>query len=211
VITGRGQGFFNDGSPTFIPVGVDPGPLFVGDFTGRPGELDLVTVNPGSDSLSFVPNFLDGGQFQSIDSGGTEPVAAIAFDDNGEEGLLVANEGDGTLALFLGGLGELRFDGSMSSPDLSHPTALALDALSSSVLQFYAGTEGREAATLLAFNLPGEAGTGQPIFETPPTTSTVQQVAQLQPLGGTSALALVASSRRSRSRRRRPRSRRPSR
>ena len=38
-------------------------------------ELDLVTVNPGSDSLSFVPNFLDGGVARSIDSGGSEPVA----------------------------------------------------------------------------------------------------------------------------------------
>jgi hypothetical protein len=105
----------------------------------------------------------------------------------------VANAGDGKLALFLGGLGELRFDGSMTSPDLPHPTALALDALSGSVLQFYAGTQGREAATLLAFNLPAEAGVGEPIVATPTTTAAVQQVAQLQPLGGSSSLALVAT------------------
>ena len=27
---------------------ISPGPLFVGDFTGLPGQLDLVTINAGS-------------------------------------------------------------------------------------------------------------------------------------------------------------------
>jgi hypothetical protein len=193
MIRGLGQGFFDDLHPVVIPVGVDPGPLFVGDFTGQPGELDLVTVNPGSDSLSFVPNFLDGGQFQSIDSGGSEPVAAIAFANNGVEDLLVANEGDGALALFLGGPDGLGTPQTMENPDVPNPTALAFDALSGNVLQFYAGTQGRETATLLAFNLGGEAGGGKPLVPTPTTTVAVQQVARLQPLGGSSSLALVAT------------------
>ena len=40
-------------------------------------------------------------------------------------------------------------------PEVAHPTALALDVLTGNLLQFYAGTEGVEAATLLAFNLGG--------------------------------------------------------
>jgi hypothetical protein len=194
VIPGASPGLFNDQSLRTIPVGTDPGPLFVGNFTGRPGQLDLVTVNAGSNDLTLVADFEAGGVVQSIPSGGLDPVAALAgdFTGDGTTDLLVANAGDGTLALFLGGLGELTFDGSISNPDLPHPTTLALDAISGSVLQFYAGTQGREAATLLAFNLGGEAGVGEPIVEPPATTAAVQQVAKLQPLGGSSSLALVA-------------------
>ena len=193
MLPGRGQGFFNDQSPTVIPVGVDPGPLFVGDFTGRAGEFDLVTVNPGSNSLSFVANFLDGGVAQDIPSGGSDPIAAIAFSDGGEEGLLVANEGDGNLALFLGGLDGLEaLEETMASPDVPNPTALAFDALSGNVLQFYAGTAGIEAATLLQFNLGDEGATGGGLASPTPSPTPVQAVASLQPLGG-SSLAIVAT------------------
>ena len=66
---------------------------------------------------------------------------------------------------------------------MAHPTALALDVLTGNLLQFYAGTEGVEAATLLAFNLGGVVA---------PVTPPVQQVAQLQPLSE-SSLALIAT------------------
>jgi FG-GAP-like repeat/FG-GAP repeat len=189
MLKGLGQGFFDDQSPTIIPVGVDPGPLFVGDFTGRAGELDLVTVNPGSDSLSFVANFLDGGVAQDMPSGGFEPVAAIAFSDNGAEGLLVANEGDGALALFLGGLDGLEFSQMKQNPE-PDPTALAFDALTGDVLQFYSGAAGLEAATLLQFNLGEQAGPG--LTSPVPLPAPAVQVARLQPLGD-SSLAIVAT------------------
>jgi hypothetical protein len=104
----------------------------------------------------------------------------------------VANADDGVIALFLGGRGGLTLEKSESNPDLPHPTSLALDPLSGSVLQFYAGTEGREAATLLAFNLAGAAG-GATIAEPPATTAPTEQVTRLQPLGGSTTLALVAT------------------
>ena len=42
LIPGVGGGFFNDQNPTIFSVGNQPGPLFVGNFDGKP---DLVTVN----------------------------------------------------------------------------------------------------------------------------------------------------------------------
>ena len=63
LIPGVGGGFFNDQNPTIFSVGSQPGPLFVGNFT-RPGQLDLVTVNAGSNDLTLISDFLHGGQPQ---------------------------------------------------------------------------------------------------------------------------------------------------
>src|SRR5206468_3277767 len=125
-------------------------------------------------------------------SGGSAPVAAIAFSDDGVDGLLVANEGDGVLALFLGGPGGLELAGTMERPEVPNPTSLAFDSLSGDVLQFYAATAGVEAATRLQFNLGdgGAAGNGIASPEPSPTTTTL--VARLQPLGE-SSLAIVAT------------------
>ena len=200
LIPGLGQGFFDDQRPQTFNVGMNPGPIFVGNFAGVPGELDLVTVNAGSNDLSLIRDFDSGGTTEtiSISSGGIDPVAAIAFQDDGEEDLIVANEGDGEIALFLGGLGDLAFSGELTNPNAPNPTSLALDALTGNVLNFYASTEGLEAATKLAFNLAGGEGEGgggedTPIIPPTPSTTTVQQVAQLLPLGGGSSLELVAS------------------
>ena len=196
-IPGVGQGFFDDQNSRAFDVGTTPGPIFVGNFTGTPGDLDLLAVDAGSNDLTLIRDFQGEGVTQTISSGGIDPVAAVAIDDNGSLDLLVANEGDGAIALFLSGLGGLALSGEMTNTDAPNPTSLALDALTGNVLEFYVGTQGREAATRLAFNLGGVEGGGAtevpPIVETPPSTSTILQVAQLQPLGEGSSLALVAS------------------
>ncbi|MBV8267849.1 MAG: VCBS repeat-containing protein, partial [Planctomycetaceae bacterium] len=137
LLPGVGGGFFNDQDPTIFPVGRNPGPLFVGNFMGRPGQLDLVTVNAGSNDLTLIPDFLHGGQAQEISSGGTDPVAALAGDflEDGRTDLLVANNGDGRLALLLGGLDGLNLTESMVNPAVPHPTALALDVLTGNLHQ----------------------------------------------------------------------------
>ena len=182
LLPGVGGGFFNDQNPTIFPVGSNPGPLFVGSFDGKP---DLVTVNAGSNDLTFISDFMGSSPVTStISSGGIDPVAALMFPSgNGFDNLIVGNNGDGRLALFLGGLDGLNLAESMVDPEVAHPTALALDVLTGNLLQFYAGTEGVEAATLLAFNLGGVVA---------PVTPPVQQVAQLQPLSE-SSLALIAT------------------
>ena len=53
VLPGLGNGFFNDQAPVVLPVGTDPGELFVGQFTTGGGQ-DLVTVNSGSNDLTLV-------------------------------------------------------------------------------------------------------------------------------------------------------------
>ena len=55
LLPGVGGGFFNDQNPTIFPVGSNPGPLFVGNFDGKP---DLVTVNAGSNDLTFISDLL---------------------------------------------------------------------------------------------------------------------------------------------------------
>jgi len=193
LLRGIGQGFFDDTNPQILDVGVEPGPLFVGNFKGRPGQLDLVTVNAGSNDLTLIPDFLQAGQPLEIPSGGTNPVAALAGDFNGDRltDLLVANNGDGRLALFLGGRDGLDLAESMVDPAVPQPTALALDVLTGNLLQFYAGTEGVEAATLLAFNL-GDKGGGVGGGGAAPAIPAVQQVARLQSLSESSP-ALIAT------------------
>jgi hypothetical protein len=149
VIPGVGQGFFDDRSPEILATGIDPRQALVGNFDGNPG-LDLVTINAGSNDLSFFPGF---GAGRSIAAGGDEPVAAAAADVNGDglTDLLVANHGDGRVTLFLGDADGPALARTYSRPDLPHPTALALTAEG----DLYVTDEGREAAILLtSFGIP---------------------------------------------------------
>src|SRR5205807_160981 len=97
ILAGQGQGRFDDGNPRVLSTGAAPQQEVIADFTGD-GHLDLVTVNSGSDDLTFVPNFLAPGAVgREIPSGGHSPVAALAADVNGDgvSDLVVANNGDG--------------------------------------------------------------------------------------------------------------------
>ena len=152
LIPGVGGGFFNDQNPTIFSVGSQPGPLFVGNFT-RPGQLDLVTVNAGSNDLTLIPDFLHGGQPREISSGGTDPVAAFEFSSgSGFDNLVVANN-DGIFALLEGGPDGLNLTSTETAPGLPNPTDLAFLAFTGGQVQFYAATEGSEFATLLTFQL----------------------------------------------------------
>ncbi len=75
VLPGVGSGFFNDQNPQTFGTGIDPIQSFVGTFGGGSG-LDLVTINAGSNDLTFFPGF---GAGQSIASGGVTPVAGVVL------------------------------------------------------------------------------------------------------------------------------------
>ena len=159
-LKGVGNGFFDDVHYTTYTTGADPGPLFVGNFTGNPGELDLVTVNASSNDLSFVSD-INGGNFvaQSIPSGGVEPVAAVAGNFGGSDGgddLLVANNGDGHLALFLSGEDGLSLSQILEEPGLANPTALAIDESG----DVFGDNEGVEAAIPIVLSLSLGGGGG---------------------------------------------------
>ncbi len=165
VLFGVGDGFFNDVTPLIIPVGMAPGPLFVANFTGRPGQLDLVTLNARSNDLSLVTD-INGGNYvaQSISAAGVAPIAAVMGDfGTGTMGLLVADNGDGHLALFLGGDDGLAYAATYEEPELPHPTTLAEDEAGN----IFGVSEGSESAILVSLGLSiagggrhGEGGGG---------------------------------------------------
>src|SRR5207248_8615787 len=104
VVSNLGAGFFDDPNPLVFDTGASPQEAFVGNFDAQPG-LDLVSVNAGSNSLTFFSNFTAPDSVGiNIASGGLIPVAALAGDFNGDglSDLVVANNGDGAISLFLG-------------------------------------------------------------------------------------------------------------
>jgi hypothetical protein len=103
-------------------------------------------------------------------------------------GLVVANNGDGHLALFLAGLDGLELARLTIEPDL-HPTALATDGSGN----VFAGFEGGEAALLVSLGLglaatQGVTGTSSVLLPSGPGE---EQVALLLPLSGASALTVA--------------------
>jgi hypothetical protein len=156
VMPGRGQGYFSDlpQDVTVYNTGNSPGQVLVGNFGGsNSNELSLVTVNAGSNDLTFIANFLNptdlspitiyrpdgesvqmelaaGGQ--EISSGGITPLAAVAVSLPGQEGegLLVANSGSGDVTLLEPGADGPQFVGSAQvlfpGTSYSQPTSVVL-------------------------------------------------------------------------------------
>ena len=156
LLPGVGGGFFNDQKPTDFPVGISPGPVFVGNFDGSPG---LLTVNSGSNDLTLISDFMSSSPFtRTFGSGGLDPVAALVFrSDNGFDNLIVANNDDGHLVLLEGSAEGLILDPD-DIQELLNPTDLAFSSFTGGLVEVYAATEGSEAATLLTFLLGGETG-----------------------------------------------------
>ncbi len=202
VFTGVGSGFFTQTATTY-PVGQAPDGLFLGDFNGS--GTQIATLNGGSNTISLIN---PGGATQTIPTGGVLPTSGFAgdFNGNGFTDLVVGNSGDGKFSLFTGGTGGLSLSQSTTSAAVPSPTSLSFAGVTDGVLSFYAATAGREAASLLAFNLDAQGtaagelpggdlagGTGQSTGSvlTAITTGAFQQAAQLLGLNG-SALDLIA-------------------
>ena len=190
LLPGVGQGFFNDQSPRVYAVGNDPVASFVGSFDSNFGSnTDLVTVNAGSNDLTLISGFEGFNPVTTtIASGGIDPTTAFDFSSgDGFEDLVVGNTGDGVLALFEGGPGSLSEDSAETEPNLPAPTSLVFAGLAGREVQFYAATEGREAAALVALSLGGEIA---PVTTLSPSPTVA--VAQLVPLQD-SSLALAGT------------------
>jgi hypothetical protein len=163
VLPGVGGGFFTDQGPVRFATGTSPQQVLVGDFTGD-GQADLVSVNAGSNDLTFFshPDFASSDNVGlDISSGGLTPVAAVAFGRDGKEGLIVANNGDGTLALLTGDAGGLVLSKLLN--DRLHPTDLALAELSGQAVDVYVANEGRESVERLSFGLDFFGLSGPPL------------------------------------------------
>ena len=158
VFTGQGGGFFSQTATTY-PVGQAPDGLFLGDFSGS--GTQIAALNGGSNSISLI-NPSSGGVTQTIPTGGVLPTSGFArdFNGNGFTDLVVGNTADGRIALFTGGAGGLNLSQSTTSAEVPSPTSLSFAGVSGGVLSFYAATAGREAASLLAFNLNQQQESG---------------------------------------------------
>jgi FG-GAP-like repeat len=161
MLPSSGAGLFSDlpASVRIFQAGTTPMQTFVGQFDDLPG-LDLVTLNAGSNNLTFFAQATFTNPVTtgiSLGSGGQRPLAGLSGDFNfdGRNDLLIANNGDGRLGLFLGGSGGPGLFGTLSSLDLPHPTSLALASLDGSSISFYAVGEGIEAVSTLNFSLEG--------------------------------------------------------
>ncbi len=187
LLPGVGQGFFDDTNPRTYSVGTDPGPTFVGDFNGQP---DLITVNAGSNDLTLISGFNGPDSVATtVSSAGLDPATAFEFSsDTGFDNLVVGNGGDGVLALFEGSSEGLTLSASETVSGLPSPSSLAFASLSGGQVQFFAATEGQEAAALVALSLGGGEISAITAFASPAASG----VAQLVPLQETS-LALVGT------------------
>jgi hypothetical protein len=147
LMMGLGGGFFNDQNPEVFATGLDPVQTFVGHFD-HTSELDLVVIDSGSNSLTLFPGFRSG-RMISVD--GERPVAGVVgdFSHDGFPDLLVANYGDGRVVLLQGGPNGLAPTDVFSNPGLTHPTALALTMVGTT-MDIFVADEGRESAVLLA-------------------------------------------------------------
>ncbi len=191
ILPGLANGFFNDANPIVFNTGTDPGAVFVGNFSGVSGQVDLITVNAGSNDLTLISGINGANPVtQSIASNGLDPVAAIEGNFAGfGDGLLVANEGNGLLALFLIGSEGLQLSHVFEQPGLPQPTALAMDGSGN----LFGGTEGAQAAIPIILGLSVDnGGEAQGFLALPASEPASTQVALLQPLGE-SSLALVAT------------------
>jgi hypothetical protein len=201
VFPGAGGGFFNDTPIATVPVGQAPSSLFVGDFNGL-GQ-GLATINAGSNDGTLITGLGSASpRTQTFATGGNSPTSGFAgdFTGNGFTDLVVGNNGDGHLALLMGGSSGLSLSQTLVSPEAPNPTSLSFAGVSDGLLNFYVSTAGREAALNLAFDLSGGPGSGPglttvaaaPAGEsslsavlTQATSGSVQQVSQLLGFTGT--------------------------
>jgi hypothetical protein len=144
VLQDRGNGFFVNSGQLF-QTGENTVQILTGDFNDN-GQLDVVTVNSGSNNITFIADFQSNPVTTTIDTGGVTPATALVAEFDGVSSLLVANVGNGTLEL-LSGVG---FDDVQTLPQAAAPYYSGLAAVSDgNQLDIYGAYAGSETAVLL--------------------------------------------------------------
>ncbi len=172
LIRGVGGGFFDDAHPVIYHTGTDPEQVLVGHFSDS-SQLDMVTLNTCSNSLSYFPGF---GTAQTI-ALGTGPVAGVMGDflDNGTDDLIVAGT-NGSLSLVLSGSAGLQLASTMLPEGLNNVSDLVLGSTTDGTVNLYATEEGVDSAIPIQFALDLTPVTPSPINTLVPTIpSTVER------------------------------------
>ena len=195
-----GSGFFNDqpAATKTYSVGQEPCGAVPGRFHGQ--GLGLATLNAGSNDGTLISNTGSGNPLiQSFATGGNSPTAGFAgdFNGNGFTDLVVGNNGDGNLALLLGGSEGLSLSQSLSNPAAPNPTAVSFGGVTDGVLSFYVSTAGHESALEMSFDLSASAaiigpGTAPSLGLSSVPGATIFEVARLGDVTG-SAFDLLAT------------------
>ncbi len=178
--SGSGDVYFYQTTPSgqletqpseIIKVGSRPSDFFVGRFSLRP-ELDLVTINSGSDNLTFI-----GGVFsphpdrQLIATGISRPISAVplTISTSGVTDLMLA-DAEGRIALLQAGDNGLQLTGLVAPTGLNHVAAIAAGDQTATSLNIYEASTDVNSIAILQFNL-GEASVfgGSPSTNIPTT------------------------------------------
>lgn len=141
LLPGLGGGFFDDVDTWVFRAGQSPVRAFVGRFSDS-SATGLVIVNSTSNDLTYYPN-LGSRPEAAIKSLGLRPVAGVMGDFNGDsyDDLVIANNGDSRISVFLGSSRGLVLGGTVVLAGDVHPTDLTLFFTKTSGLQFFVGTQ----------------------------------------------------------------------
>jgi hypothetical protein len=135
LIRGIGDGEFDDDHPIFYTTGLRPIDLQVGEFDDRPG-LDLVSLDQDTGAISLFSQL---SSERVIIPTGAQPVAFLTGDYNhdGLQDLVVANRGDNTVSLHLGGAQGPQMWASMGTSGIAQLDDIALDGFGNSKVDVY--------------------------------------------------------------------------
>ncbi len=135
-------------------VGTTPMDMLLGRFSHRP-DLDLVTVNPGSASMTYIAGVFtpDAGR-QDFAPPGFQPVAAVPvpIDGSGVNDLLVASH-DGQVALFDADDSSLRMTGLVASIGLTDVTSIVAGQWTPNGLSLFETSSDTSSVALLRFSI----------------------------------------------------------
>jgi hypothetical protein len=176
LLPGVGDGFFDDAHPVIYQTGVDPEQVLVGHFSGS-SQLDLVTLNAGSNNLSYFAGF---GAARTI-ALGDSPVAAVMGDfyHSGSDDLIVAGA-EGSLSLVMGGASGLQLTSTITPQGLSNVSDLVLGSVTEESVGLYATEEGTDSAISLQFTLDLAPVLPAPVVYAPGSPETIQETVERQ-------------------------------
>jgi hypothetical protein len=168
-----------------IPLGTSPALLVPVQFNGQSA---LLSLDSNENAISLITGLGTADtHVQTIDSGGLDPVAAESFSAGGTGGLVVANSGDGSIAIFVETSSGLTRASGFTNPQLTataFPTLVGARNLG--VFVFVPNSDG-SSSTLFGFRV-----TGATLTSTSDTVIGLSPQQQLQPLRQAD-LALVST------------------